>query len=120
VSVTTTQPDGRAWNLGAFIPTKVTPDRLEGVVYEPVGGCVAGSCSTQGLNLYKASRTARLGEGGRPQRARYRPPRHPVWLAQSTMASHPFHGAQSRARLRMLSRQARDLGRRMCSTDRSD
>jgi hypothetical protein len=66
VSVTTTPSDGRRWNLGAFIPTKVTPDRLEGVVYEPLGGCVAGSCSTQGLNLYKVVANGAIASGGTP------------------------------------------------------
>ena len=53
LAVTTSPPNGQRCNLGAFIPTVVTPGRIEGIVFEPVGGCGLGFCAATGVNLYK-------------------------------------------------------------------
>jgi len=62
-SVTTTPSNGRQWNLGAFVPTKVTPQRTEGIFVESVGGCGAGVCAAVGLNVYKVVANGAIGTG---------------------------------------------------------
>jgi hypothetical protein len=56
----TTTPNGQRWNLGSFVPTLVTPQRIEGIVAETVGiNC--GACT--GLNIYKVVGNGSLGTG---------------------------------------------------------
>jgi hypothetical protein len=60
LGVTTTPPNGDVWNLGSFVPTMVTPQRIEGIVAETVGiNCAA--CT--GLNLYKVVGNGSIGTG---------------------------------------------------------
>jgi len=62
-AVTTTPSNGQEWNLGAFVPTVVNPQRTEGVVFESVGGCGVGFCPAVGLNLYKVAANGAIGTG---------------------------------------------------------
>jgi uncharacterized protein (TIGR03437 family) len=56
--------NGQRWNLGSFIPTVVTAQRTEGIVYESVGGCAQGGyCTATGLNLYKVVANGAIGTG---------------------------------------------------------
>jgi hypothetical protein len=60
VGVTTTPSNGKRWNLGSFVPTRITPDRIEGIVAETVGiNCAA--CT--GLNVYKVVGNGSIGTG---------------------------------------------------------
>lgn len=60
LGVTTTPSNGELWNLGAFVPTVITPQRIEGIVAETVGlNC--GNCT--GLNLYKVVGNGSIGTG---------------------------------------------------------
>jgi hypothetical protein len=58
LAVTTTPTNGQQWNLGSFVPTVVTPQRTEGIVYESVGGGAAW-----GINLYKVVANRAIGTG---------------------------------------------------------
>ena len=62
---TTTPPGNRRWNLGSFMPTIVTRDRTEGVVYEMVGGCggTKPGCTAPVVNLYKVVANGSIGTG---------------------------------------------------------
>jgi uncharacterized protein (TIGR03437 family) len=65
-AVTTTPSNGHQWNLGAFVPTVVSRQRIEGIVYEPVGGpggCGLTFCPATGLNLYKVVGNGAIGTG---------------------------------------------------------
>ena len=62
-AVTTTPPNGQRWSLGRFVPTVVTPQRTEGIVYESVGGCGLGFCAAWGLNVYKVVANGSIGTG---------------------------------------------------------
>jgi hypothetical protein len=57
LGVTTTPSNGQRWNLGSFVPTLVTPQRTEGIVYQSIPGAPAG------LNLYKVVANRALGTG---------------------------------------------------------
>jgi FG-GAP-like repeat len=60
LGVTTSPSNGQVWNLGSFVPTLVTPQRIEGIVAETVGiNC--GACT--GLNIYKVVGNGSLGTG---------------------------------------------------------
>lgn len=60
LGVTTTPSNGQIWNLGSFVPTVVTPQRIEGIVAETVGiNC--GACT--GLNIYKVVGNGSIGTG---------------------------------------------------------
>jgi hypothetical protein len=60
LAVTTTPSNGERWNLGAFVPTLITPQRIEGIVADSVGiNCAA--CT--GLNIYKVVGNGSLGTG---------------------------------------------------------
>jgi len=60
LGVTTTPSNGELWNLGSFLPTLITPDRIEGIVAESVGiNC--GNCT--GLNVYKVVGNGSIGTG---------------------------------------------------------
>jgi hypothetical protein len=60
IGATTTPSNGELWNLGAFVPTFVTPQRIEGIVAETVGlNCAA--CT--GLNVYKVVGNGSIGTG---------------------------------------------------------
>jgi len=64
IGVTTTPSNGKQWGLGSFVPTVVTPQRLEGIVYETLGGCsVPGTCNATGLNIYRIVANGALGTG---------------------------------------------------------
>lgn len=60
---TTSPSDGRRWNLGSFVPTKVKPGRTEGIVVETVGGCGLGFCPAVRWNVYKVVADRSLGTG---------------------------------------------------------
>jgi hypothetical protein len=63
VGATTTPSNGTLWNLGSFVPTLVTPQRIEGVVAETVG-LNDGRCrDCAALNIYKVVGNASLGTG---------------------------------------------------------
>jgi hypothetical protein len=62
-AITTAPSSGQRWNLGAFVPTIVARHRMEGVVFESVGGCGVGFCNATGLNLYKVVANAAIGTG---------------------------------------------------------
>jgi FG-GAP-like repeat/Viral BACON domain len=57
LGVTTTPSNGQRWNLGSFVPTVVTPQRTEGIVYGSIPGAPTG------LNLYKVTANGSLGTG---------------------------------------------------------
>ena len=57
LAVTTTPPNGEVWNLGNFVPTVVTPGRIEGVVGEFIQSC--GGC----FNVYKVVANGSIGTG---------------------------------------------------------
>ena len=60
LGATTTPSNGELWNLGSFVPTVITPERIEGIVVETVGiNCRA--CT--GLNIYKVVGNGSLGTG---------------------------------------------------------
>lgn len=61
--VTTMPPTGQRWSLGSFMPTKVTPGRTEGLVFETPGGCGLGFCPAVQLNVYKLVADGSLGTG---------------------------------------------------------
>lgn len=64
IGVTTTPSNGKKWGLGSFVPTLVTPNRIEGIVYESLGGCgVPSACNASGLNIYKVVANGALGTG---------------------------------------------------------
>ncbi len=62
-AVTTTPSNGHQWSLGAFIPTVVNRQRIEGIVFESVGGCGVEYCPATGLNLYKVVANGAIGTG---------------------------------------------------------
>jgi hypothetical protein len=63
-TVTTTPTNGQRWNLGSFIPTVVDANRIEGIVFDNVGGCGgAGFCASPVLNLYKVVANRGIGTG---------------------------------------------------------
>jgi hypothetical protein len=62
-AITTTPSNGQQWNLGAFVPTVVTPERTEGIFVESVGGCSVGFCAAVRLNLYKVVANKAIGTG---------------------------------------------------------
>lgn len=62
-AVTTTPPNGQQWNLGAFVPTVVNAQHMEGIVYESVGGCAVEFCPATGLNLYRVVANGAIGTG---------------------------------------------------------
>jgi hypothetical protein len=65
IGVTTTPSNGSQWGLGSFVPTVVTPERTEGIVYQTVGGCgTPGGCPAVGLILYKVVANGGLGCSG--------------------------------------------------------
>jgi hypothetical protein len=57
LGVTITPPNGEVWNLGSFVATLVTPQRIEGIVAETLGGC--RGC----LNIYRVVANGSLGTG---------------------------------------------------------
>ena len=60
LGATTSPSNGRVWNLGSFIPTLITPQRIEGIVAETVGiNCVV--CTS--LNVYKVVGNGSIGTG---------------------------------------------------------
>ncbi|MFO1329967.1 MAG: VCBS repeat-containing protein [Rubrivivax sp.] len=63
MGVTTTPSNGQQWGLGAFVPTRVTRERTEGVVFEGVGGCGANLCEAVGLKLYRVVADGAMGTG---------------------------------------------------------
>lgn len=64
IGVTTTPANGKQWGLGSFVPTVVTPQRTEGIVYESLGGCgVPSACNAMGLNIYKIVANGSIGTG---------------------------------------------------------
>ena len=60
LGVTTTPSNGDRWSLGSFVPTVITPQRIEGIVAETVG-LTCGNCT--GLNLYKIVGNGSIGTG---------------------------------------------------------
>lgn len=64
IGATTSPPGGKRWNLGSFVPTLISHQRTEGVVYESVGGCgTPGGCPAVRLNLFKVVANRALGTG---------------------------------------------------------
>lgn len=65
IGVTTTPSNGQKWNLGSFVPTVVTPQRLEGIVAETLGGCAGGIgfCALRTLNIYRVVANGSIGTG---------------------------------------------------------
>ncbi len=63
VAVTTTPSSGHQWNLGAFVPTVISRQRMEGIVFDGVGGCAVEFCPAAGLNLYKVVANGAIGTG---------------------------------------------------------
>jgi hypothetical protein len=57
LAVTTTPSNGEVWNLGSFVPTLVTAQRIEGVVSEFVQSC--GGC----FNVYKVAANGSISTG---------------------------------------------------------
>jgi hypothetical protein len=62
-AVTTTPSNGSRWNLGSFVPTVVTPQRTEGIVFESLGSCALGFCPPAGINLYRVVADRSIGTG---------------------------------------------------------
>jgi hypothetical protein len=60
LGATTTPSNGELWNLGSFVPTLITPQRIEGIVAESIGlNC--RDCT--GLNIYRVVGNGSIGTG---------------------------------------------------------